>query len=287
MSGDNDTESIMKSEPWGPQQPYLTKGYAKAVTRLNDRSEYYPKHTWVGMNDVQKGALKSQLNYGTNVLPKIVKNTRSALSSMLNAPDIANNPYIGGVADVMTKRLNRNLSENIMPTIQGNFNAAGQYGGGREDVMRQVAGRDTQEALSQGLAGLYADAYGQGLGQQAKGVVVSPQVASLGLQPSQIAYQVGDALRQEKYLPLQEDIARWNYKQTAPWDDLARYISAISGNVGQNVSSTQSQPINTFGNVLGGAMLGSGLQSALPASLTSGVPSWLGAGLGGLSGLFF
>ena len=281
-------ESItQRTEPWSPQQSYLKDIYKKAQRNYNDGTQYYPDQTYLELNDLQKGSLQDKLDYGTNTMPQMFDQTYNTLGQMYNAPDVANNPYISGVADVMTDRLNRNMTENVMPGIQGNFNQVGQYGGGRQDVMRQQAGRDTQEALSQGLAGLYSDAYGQGLGQQAKGMAVAPQVAQMGLMGSGIQGQVGDTLQSESYKPLQEDIARWNFEQQAPWSDLSQYTANVQGNVGSSLTGESSNSGSTLSNMVGGGLLGAGLGDFANKQFKTDIPSWVSGGLGAIGGLLW
>lgn len=277
-----------KTEPWSGQQSYLKDIYRQAQGNYNNRSTYFPGQTWLPLNDVQQQAMQDQMAYATgDPMRQMIGGSQASLQSMFNAPDVANNQYIGGVADVLTDRLNRNMNENILPAVQGNFNMAGQYGGARQDAFRQQAGRDTQEALSQGLAGLYADAYDTGMSQQARGLQLAPTTAQMGFIPSQTQASIGDIMQQESYKPLEEDIARWNYEQQAPWTDLQRYVSSVGGNVGSQMTSNSEQSSNVLGNIIGGGMLGYGINSGFSGSPFSNAGAGLlGGVLGGLGSLF-
>jgi hypothetical protein len=283
------------SQPWEKQVPYLTDIYGQAQDFFGNRSQYYPGQTYLELNELQQAGLDNQLNYGTGgTMNDILGHQTGTYHSMLNAPDVANNPYIAGVADVMQTRLNRNMNENVLPNIQGNFNMVGQYGGDRSDVFRQAAGRDTQEAYAQGLAGLYGDAYKTGLDQQARGMALTPQVQAAGFVPSQTQSQVGSALQQEAYRPLQEDIARYNYNQQSPWNDLTQYVAAVGGiPISQGYSRETDQQSNPWGSALAGGLLGyannSGINKAFGSDFspwTTGIGGALLGGLGSSGGLF-
>jgi hypothetical protein len=84
-------------------------------------------------------------------------------------------PYIGGVVDEIARLGNRNLTENILPSIQDNFIAAGQRGSSRagefsnravRDVSRDIAGRQAQalQASFDSAMGAYDRGVGRSLG---------------------------------------------------------------------------------------------------------------------------
>ena len=69
-----------------------------------------------------------------------------------------NNPYLDAQADNITKRLNRNLQENILPGIGQGATLAGQYGGSRQGIAQGKAIADTQDNLAGTLANMYSGA---------------------------------------------------------------------------------------------------------------------------------
>lgn len=82
------------------------------------------------------------------------------------AADVANNPYVQGQADAMKRTVNQNFKENLLPTINGGANQVNALGSSRHGVAQAQGAERTAEQLSRGLADLYGNAYGQGLGAQ-------------------------------------------------------------------------------------------------------------------------
>jgi hypothetical protein len=108
--------------------------------------------------------------------------------------------------------------------------------------------------------------------------------------PSQQLAQVGAAREQIASLPLQEQMARFQFGQQLPYQQLSGYLSSVygspMGNFGTQTQTTQmpSNPIiNTAAGAglgyLGGQALGSFINNT-PFSLTS--PSGFGVAGGGL-----
>ena len=170
-----------------------------------------------------------------------------------------------------------------MPRIEGGAVAAGQKGGSREAIASALAARDTQEATGDALAGLYADAYGQGLTQQARGLGFAPQTMQMGLAPMGVIGGVGDYRQNIANQYLQADMNRYNYGQELPFSNIDRYLSALnSAPWGQSGKSTQEVPgTSPIAGAVGGGLAGYGLASTLGAA--SAWPWALGgAVLGGL-----
>lgn len=82
-----------------------------------------------------------------------------------NAADVANNPYVSGMADTIQSRMNRNLQDQIAGINSGAANVSAM-GGSRHGALQGKAVGDTNQAIGENLANLYGNAYGQGLGAQ-------------------------------------------------------------------------------------------------------------------------
>lgn len=71
------------------------------------------------------------------------------------------NPYLGDQANAITSQVTKNLQRNILPGINSGAIAAGGFGGSRQGIAQGLAIGDTNQGLSNALAGLYGNAYGQ------------------------------------------------------------------------------------------------------------------------------
>lgn len=75
------------------------------------------------------------------------------------------NPYIQNVSDVLAKQGQRNLQENLLPSVGQNFIRSGQYGSANQQQAVGRALRDTQESILDKQAQLLNQGYTQA-GQQ-------------------------------------------------------------------------------------------------------------------------
>ena len=142
----------------------------------------------------------------------------------------------------------------------------------------QVAGNEL--AGIQALGGLAS----QDRADNLRDIALMPQLYQMGLAPSQTLLDVGVGYENLADAYLQDDIARFNYGQNAPWDALGRYASVVNGLPDFSAATTsQSVPRNTAMSGMGGAMSGGSLASM------AGFGPWGVAGgalLGGLRGAY-
>lgn len=84
----------------------------------------------------------------------------------MTAPQVVSS-YLNPYNDAVTKQIatlgERNLRENILPSLSDAFVSAGQSGSGREADLMGRAARDTQSAILAQQAGVLQQGYGQGL----------------------------------------------------------------------------------------------------------------------------
>jgi hypothetical protein len=130
----------------------------------------------------------------------------------------------------------------------------------------QITGAQGQDAANQLAANAQlSQAYESGADRQLQSTIAgnnaynagrAQQLQGLGMQPAyqQMDYADLGAAQQAKQTGINADIARWDYEQNAPWANLQRYMSMVSGgSPGQSTSITTSG-----GNPLAGLFAGAG-----------------------------
>lgn len=201
-----------------------------------------------------------------------------ALSAASGAPissgDISTflNPY----SDYITGALNRNLTQNLLPTIQDKFVSAGQSRSPQEQEMTQRALQGTQTAVGESMAGAYQGALNSLLANRQQMGTAGAQLGQLGALSSQLgAVDVGqlaaagnaqDALAQANINSAQQ---QFNQQQQYPYQQVGFMSDVVRGlPVGAAGSTTQTvgmqypnayppSPINSFLNgALGASSLG-------------------------------
>lgn len=238
-SGSQTTTSTQKSEPWGPQQPYLKEGLGLAQSRYNmPGPQYYPNSTVVPFSPQTEYALQageqralqgSPLNFGAQNLamntmggaylqgnPNFDRVAQSVGNQVRNQVDSA---YAGagrGPSAGYAESLGRGISDAISPYAFGNYEA---------ERGRQM---DTMRMAPQMAMGDYAD------------------IGMLG--------QIGAQREGQAQRVLGDDMARFNYGQMLPDAMLDDYIRRVQGGYG-NTTTTQ-QPMYSNGLMTGIGALG-------------------------------
>lgn len=208
------------------------------------------------------------------------------------SPD--SNPYLGAVGDTITRRVNENLTQNILPSVRGGAVSAGQVGSSRQGIAEGLATQGAQTASGDALADLYSAAYGQGLEAMTRGVALAPQTNQLGVMPGTILEGVGATRRGIDQQFLDADIARHEYEQMKDWLQLSRYGDVLATGIGMGGQQTSGESLGTMSQrpsaltrTAGGAAAGAGVASALSqAGIISSTGGWGAAiiGLGALAG---
>ena len=315
-------DKVSKSEPWEPQIKHL-KNIFEGAEGLYDQGpmEYYRGNTvagtnqnmrnyFAGMGDYAQGGVNTGQQIGAygqqmagglgqsqNYYSDAMMNYHNPYASVEYANQISdsvnNNPLLDQQIDQGYQDINRNLSENILPSIATGAVGTGNVGSMRRGVAEGVAARGAMEQGSDMAMGMRSNAYNQGINQannwaqgeqfgQQYGMNAANQMAGLG-QFGVGAMGQGYGLGAEAYQHMlgagaykrgieQENInadrERWDFEQNAPWDNLARYNQMIQGNYGgtQTQQGDPSGALMNLGSQLGAAWMTGGASMAAPAA---------------------
>jgi hypothetical protein len=171
------------------------------------------------------GMLPGQMQATAAMQPQL----QSTLGGLLNAPNVASNPWVRGWGDALAGDTWKQWEQNAIPSIGAAFSMAGRGGGqsGGNMAYSNAVGQsaaNTARGLNTNIAGLYSNAYGQGLNAAQGGLTQAPAVAQM------------------------------------PWMPLERYTSLL-GSMPWGQTSTQTIPNNSspWAGALGGALTGAAL----------------------------
>lgn len=202
------------------------------------------------------------------------------------------NPYLQDQANAITDTATQNLNTNILPGVNSGAMAAGGYGGSRQGIAQGLAIGQTNQGITNSLAGLYGNAYATDQQIQAQ---KDMQAGQLSLQ-QQIANMQNQTTRDLGFgnLGLGSQTANQNFytqqrgldlsqaglgaslmtqgnqgltgqgqqlyqagqtEQQAPYNILSQYGGMLSPFTGLNSSSSSSTPgASTIGSALGGGL---------------------------------
>lgn len=282
-------KSKTESKPYNPGQ---VQGWMSDLYGLSQTpQQFFPDQTFASMDPLQREGLQAQEAAARGMQGGIMDPSTQAWQSMLNAPDVANNPYVQGMLEQQANLANRNLSENMLPAIRMGHIGGGSLGSSRQGVAEGLAARGTQEALLGQAAQTQMGAYQAGLGSQAQGVAGTPGIMQAQMMPGAMMGQVGGARRAEEQLGVDEAMARHQFAQNEPWQRSERFAQSYfpaTSPYGTSTSTSKTSPSGLqIAGQLGGAALtgalGAGAMGFGPAAgMFSGAAG--GAGAGGMMG---
>ncbi len=292
--------------------PYLQTGLerAKSLFLTGEQPKFFEGQTYVSPSAQTQQALTQQEALATQASP-VLQQAQQAYQQSLGGIGataagsfLGSNPYQAQMMQAATRPLEQQFSGQVLPQIASLYSKAGRYGSGA----MQNALTGATESYGRALGDVTSNIAGQqyqaerGLQQQAQLgqaqlAAAAPSIYSQQYLPSQQLAQVGAAREAIAAQPLQEQMARYQFGQQLPYQQLSGYLSSVYGSpMGSYGTQTTSMPSNPLINTaagaglgyLGGQALGSFL-GGTPFSLTSPSGYGIAGGLGGaaLGGLLF
>jgi hypothetical protein len=190
----------------------------------------------------------------------------------------ADNPYLQGQIDAVGRDIRRNLTENVMPSIDRAATATGNINSSRAGVAEGIAARGAEEAMADAAANMRGDAWARGLGlaESARGTNLGAMGMIPGMYGSGIGMgyeglmgsnamtmgnlnamiQAGQIKEQDLQDYYDSELARWMGNDTRDMNLLNQYYGIVGSN---NWGGTQTQKTSGGGPGLLGGLLGAGM----------------------------
>ena len=219
-------------------------------------------------------------------------------------------PGVQGAYDEATRDITRNLTEQQIPGLNMAAAGSGNMASSRAGVAQGIMERGAQDRMADVGSQLYQNALNQAQsaamtgGQQQLGADLRTQgdtlrgfgqFANIGLPGLGNAFNTGKSnlgmmlsggqgFQQQDQLGINEDIARFNFNQQAPWDYYRNQIAMLGSTTpaGAGINPQQTPGASGLQMGLQGAMAGLGLYNAFaPTPQAGGTPSWLSSAMQG------
>lgn len=259
------TTTTQNTTPWSGQQGYLSQGFGAAQGLYNnsaDYPQYYGSSTVVPFNQQETSGLGQLYNTASN--PTLSNESNQNLEQLMNGTFMnAGNPYFQSMANQVEGQMTPQLMKGFTQGNTDNPNIAFA----------------ASQGLGNALGSLAYQNYSQGLDNMVKANAVAPSAQQTNLSNAQAAYGAGQTTQSQDQAQLQDQINRFNYQQTLPYNMLDQYMGTIQGNYGGSSTLTQPYYSNPSSNILS---LGSGLlgMNGMTGSSGGGFGSTLLGGLG-------
>jgi len=245
MSKSADTETV-NADPWDVAVPYMEGGFKEAKNLYNQYTpQYYSGQTQAGFSPDQLTAQQGIRDFAIQGAPSIMNPALSAYQqgTSANMLDVANNPYVGNMAQAAADRAMGALIPQLADIRSGAI-ASGGYGGGRQGIAEGTALAGAADSANQAAAQIYGNAYGQGLGHQANTLGMTGGLMGAGFQPYGALSASGGQQQEREQALMQDAQAQHEFEQNLPYQKLQQYQSGITGfsplvgNAGQKITTS-------------------------------------------------
>ena len=286
--------------------PYLTQGLERAQSLFltGQQPEFFPGQTYVSPSAATTEAVAEQERLARASSPVLNQAQQAYTSSLGQVGQTAAggflnaNPYQQAMMEAATRPLTQQFSQAVLPGISSLYSRSGRLGSGSMERALGTATEAYGRSLGDITANIAGTQYQQERGLQQQAQLQQAQLASLAPQfysqqflPSQTLAQVGAQQEAISAQPLQEQLARYQFGQQLPYQQLQGYLSSVYGTpLGQYGTQTTNAPTyqNRGAGVLGGALAGGlggyALGQAFPNQIGGLYGGVGGAALGGLLG---
>jgi len=273
--------------------PYLTQGLERAQSLFltGQQPEFFPGQTYVSPSAATTESIAQQEAIARQQSPVLQQAQQAFQSSLGGIGQTAQggflnaNPYQAQMMQAATRPLEQAFSQQVLPGISSLYSKSGRLGSGAMERALGTATEGYGRALGDITSNIAGTQYQQerGLMQQAQLgqaalAQAAPSIYGQQFLPSQALSQVGMQQEAIAGLPLQEQMARFQFGQQLPYQQLQGYLSSVYGSpMGSYGTQTTQQPLyqNRTTGALAGALAG-GLGGYALGQIP-GVSNFLGA----------
>jgi len=266
-------------------QPYLGYGLQQAQQLYQGGGpQYYGGQTYVSpTTTTQTGlqALEARASLGNPLL----QSAQNQLQNTVSGNFLSGNPFFQGAFQPAAQAAQTQFQQTL-GDIASKSSLAGRYGSGAMGSLQDRATGAFGQQLANTAGQLAYQNYEAERQRQQQALGMAPSMASADYQDIQNMLQAGQIREGYQGQQQQADIAKFNFLQNQPQQNLQNYLSLVYGNplgrVGQSTSSG-TQDTSNLQNLLGLAAVGGGLYKNLGGSegignLWDSATNWLSGG---------
>lgn len=254
--------------------PYLQQGLQQAQNLFltGQQPTYFPGQTYVSPSAATAESIAQQEALARQQSPLLQQSQQSyqqalsGLSQTAAGGFLNSNPYQQQMMQAATRPLEQQFSQSVLPSISSLYSKSGRLGSGAMERALGTATEGYGRALGDITANLAGTQYQQerklqqlAMGQQAELSSAAPAIYAQQYLPAQMLGQVGSQQEAITAQPLQESMARYNFQQQLPYQQLSGFLSSVYGSpMGSYGTQTTNAPTynNTTTNALTGALAG-------------------------------
>lgn len=265
-------------------QPYLGYGLQQAQQLYQAGGpQYYGGQTYVSPSTTTQTGLQA-LEARASLGNPLLQSAQNQLQSTVSGNFLSGNPFFQGAFQPAAQAAQTQFQQTL-GDIASKSSLAGRYGSGAMGSLQDRATGAFGQQLANTAGQLAYQNYADERNRQQQAIGMAPTMASADYQDIQNMLQAGQIREGYTGQQQQADIAKFNFLQNQPQQNLQNYLSLVYGNpLGRVASSTTSgaADTSTLQNVLGLAAVGGGLYKNLGGS--TGISNLWNSGTNWLTG---
>jgi len=224
--------------------PYLTQGLQRAQSLFltGQQPEFFPGQTYVSPSAATTESIAQQEAIARQQSPVLQQAQQAYQASLGQVGQTAAggflnaNPYQQAMMEAATRPLTQQFSQAVLPGISSLYSRSGRLGSGSMERALGTATEAYGRSLGDITSNIAGTQYQQERGLQQQAQLQQAQLAGLAPQfygqqflPSQTLAQVGAQQEAIAAQPLQEQLARYQFGQQLPYQQLQGYLSSVYG----------------------------------------------------------
>jgi hypothetical protein len=263
-------------------QPYLGYGLQQAQQLYQGGGpQYYGGPTYVAPSTTTQTGLQA-LEARASLGNPLLQSAQNQLQNTVSGGFLGGNPFFQGAFQPAAQAAETQF-KTTLGDIASKSSLAGRYGSGAMGSLQDRATGAFGQQLANTAGQLAYQNYADERNRQQQATMAAPQMAQADYQDIQNMLQAGQLREGYQGQQMQGDIAKFNFLQNQPQQNLQNYLSLVYGNpLGRVASSTTSgaADTSTLQNALGLAAVGGGLYKNLGgqqgiSNLWNSASNWL------------
>ena len=267
-------------------QPYLSYGLQEAQKQYQGGGpQYYGGQTYVSPSQQTQTGLQALEQRASQGNP-LTGAAQGQLQGTIQGNYLGGNPFFQGAFNPAAQAAESKF-KSTLGDIGSAASKAGRYGSNVMANMQQGASGQFAKTLADTAGTLAYQNYSDERGRQQAATMAAPAMAQADYADIQNMLKAGQMREGYTGAQQQADIAKFNYQQTQPQQNLTNFLGGVYGNPlgrAQQGAAATSSP-SGWQNLLGGAATAAGIYKNIGgAQGVSQIGNWLTGGGGGTSG---
>jgi hypothetical protein len=245
-------------------QPYLSYGLQEAQKLYQGGGpQYYGGQTYVSPSQQTQTGLQALEQRASRGSP-LTGAAQSQLQGTIQGNYLSGNPFFQGAFNPAAQAAESKFKETL-GSIGSAASKAGRYGSGAMSTMQQGASGQFAKTLADTAGTLAYQNYADERGRQQAATLAAPAMAQTDYQDIQQMLNAGQMREGYTGAQQQADIAKFNFQQNQPQQNLSNFLAGVYGNpMGRMPQQGAAAPeASGWQNLLGGAAAATGIYKNL------------------------